>query len=55
MNGVAYTPNGDNISALSFQSNLTYVQVDSGPDGAGIYGPAPATIDFQVDDIEFMP
>jgi hypothetical protein len=53
--GVAYAPNGDNISGLSFQSNLIYVQVDAGPDGSAIYGPAAATIDFQVDDVEFMP
>jgi hypothetical protein len=54
-NGVAYVPNGSNISGLSFQANLVYVQVDSGPDGAGIYGPAAATLDFQIDDVEFMP
>jgi hypothetical protein len=54
-NGVAYTPTGANISGLNFQSNLTYVQVDAGPDGAAIYGPAAATLDFQIDDVEFMP
>jgi len=53
--GTAYTPTGANINGLTFAMNLTYAQVDAGPDGAGIYGPTTADLDLQVDDIAFMP
>ena len=52
--GTAYTPTGANITGLSFSLNLSYSQVDAGPDGAAIYGPTPADIDFQIDDIGFI-
>jgi hypothetical protein len=53
--GVAYTPTGNNLAGLTFSVSLAYGEVDAGPDGAAIYGPVPANIDFQLDDIEFMP
>jgi hypothetical protein len=53
--GAAYTPTGDNLAGLTFTVALDYAAVDAGPDGAAIYGPVPANIDFQLDDIEFMP
>ena len=53
--GAAYTPTGDNLAGLTFTVALGYAAVDAGPDGAAIYGPVPGNIDFQLDDIEFMP
>jgi hypothetical protein len=52
--GTAYTPDGQNITGLSFALGLNFSQVDAGPDGAAIYGPTPANLDLQIDDITFM-
>jgi hypothetical protein len=53
--GAAYVPTGANITGLTFGLSLAYSQVDAAPDGAGIYGPAAADLDLQVDDISFIP
>lgn len=54
-NGTAYTPTGDGIGGMTFSVGLTWAQVDASADGAAIYGPVPADIDLQIDDIQFMP
>jgi hypothetical protein len=52
--GASYTLTGADIDGLTFNMNLNYGEVDAGPDGAGIYGPTPADLDLQIDDIAFM-
>jgi hypothetical protein len=54
-NGAASNPTGDGLLGLTFAVNLAFVPVDAGPDGAAIYGPMPANLDLQIDDIQFMP
>ncbi|HZU82304.1 MAG TPA: hypothetical protein VE987_05285, partial [Polyangiaceae bacterium] len=54
-NGAAYTPTGDNLTGLVFTTGLVYTQVDAAADGAAIYGPTPANIDLQIDDVAFVP
>jgi hypothetical protein len=53
--GTPFNPNGDNLVGLTFSLGLNFTAVDAGPDGAAIYGPIPGNIDFQIDDIQFMP
>jgi hypothetical protein len=53
--GAEYTLNGANITGLTFNMNLSYAEVDAGPDGSAIYGPTPANLDLQIDDITFTP
>ncbi len=52
--GASYALTGAEIDGLTFNMNLNYGEVDAGPDGAAIYGPTPADLDLQIDDIAFM-
>lgn len=48
--GGTYTANGDNITDMQFIVSLSYAA-----DDAGTYQPVPSDLDFQIDDIQFMP
>lgn len=50
----AYTATGNNITGLSFTAYDTYPGVDAG-DGGTIYPAMVATVNLQLDDIQFMP
>ncbi len=52
--GTTYTMTGASITGLTFNMSLDYSEVDAGPDGAAIYGPTPANLDLQIDDITFL-
>jgi hypothetical protein len=54
VDGTAYTPNGQGIVGMTFSVGLTWGELDASADGAAIYGPTPANIDLQIDDIGFM-